>query len=217
VNHYCRRGDDIAARSICRYFLDQRSNPDLEIWARVAQIYTDEDLADPNAIERLFADFAHDSQLAEAAFYTPERFYDRALDLERTGRGGQAQGYFVRAARDWEHVAVRLPQTSSRSSQACQLAADCYLRLGRYDKAIDCYQYIVDTWPDSQMAWNAQFMVGYSYERLKKGGGLPGPEADLRTRAAYQQLLVAYPDCPAAKAAKNWLQHDAATGEGGQG
>jgi tetratricopeptide (TPR) repeat protein len=113
VNHYCRRGDDIAARSICRYFLDQRSNPDLEIWARVAQIYTDEDLADPNAIERLFADFAHDSQLAEAAFYTPERFYDRALDLERTGRGGQAQGYFVRAARDWEHVAVRLPQTSS--------------------------------------------------------------------------------------------------------
>ena len=60
-------------------------------------------------------------------------------------------------------------------------------------------------------------MIGYSYERLKKGGVVGREEADAIIEAAYAQLLEAYPDCPAARAARNWLKHNVATGKGGRG
>ena len=60
-------------------------------------------------------------------------------------------------------------------------------------------------------------MIGYSYERLKKGDVVGGGEADAIIEAAYTQLLEAYPDCPAAKAASSWLKSNAAAGKGGRG
>ena len=217
ANELYRKGKDPLARQVCQYFLDNRSNPALDIWANAVEVTARVDAADPNVIDNLIADYAGHRRLPQAAFFITERFYNKALDLERTGHGGSAGTYLRKAIKGWETIVARLPETAHVTKEAWQLAGDCYRRLGEHQKAVVCYEHIVKTWPSSKMAWNAQYLIGYSYERLKKGGVVDREEADAIIEAAYAQLLKAYPDCPAAKAARNWLKHNVATGKGGQG
>ena len=214
--HYSRRGKELYARQVYRDFLDNWSNPDLEIWARAIEINAADTAADPNAIDWLIADFSGDGRLAEVASCISERFYNKAFDFERKGSSGQAREYFQRAAESWETI-VDLPWNPNKTSQACQLVADCYRRLGQHEKALAFYLHIVETWPDCKRVWHAQYLIGCSYERLKKGGVVPKKEADAIIEAAYTQLLDAYPDCPAAKAASSWLRSNAAARKGGRG
>lgn len=217
ANELYRQGKDPLARQICQYFLDNRSNPALDIWANVVEVTARVDASDPNVIDNLIADFAGQQRLPQAAFFITERFYNKALDLERTGQGGSAGTYLRKAIKGWEAIVTRLPETAHVTKEAWQLAGDCYRRLGEHQEAVVCYEHIVKTWPSSEMAWNAQYLIGYSYERLKRGGAVPREEADAIIEAVYVQLLETYPDCPAAKAANNWLKRNAATGKGGRG
>lgn len=217
ANELHKQGKDKLARRISRYFLDNWSNPDLQIWSDVVAVNAYVDSADPNVIGNLIADYSGHPQLPQAAFSITERFYNRALDLDRQGRSGHSHTYLQKAVKGWETIVARLPETDHVTKESYQLAGDCYRRLGRHVRAIECYQRIVDTWPYSEMAWNAQYMIGYSYERIKEGGVVPEPDADLQIKGAYERLLATYPDCPAAKAANNWLKRNAATGKGGRG
>ncbi|MCK5641664.1 MAG: tetratricopeptide repeat protein, partial [Gammaproteobacteria bacterium] len=217
AKHYSSRGKDLRARQVFEHFLDRWSNPDLEIWARAIEINAATVTADPNAINWLIADFAGDRRLAEVVSCVSERFYNRALDFERKGSSGQARKYFQRAAEGWETIVDRLPESPDRMSHACQMAGDCYRRLGQHQRALSFYQQIAENWPSYKRAWHAQYLIGYSYERLKKGGVTPKEEADAIIEAVYTQLLEAYPDCPAAKAASSWLRSNAAAGKGGRG
>ncbi|NLH16494.1 MAG: hypothetical protein GX455_07945 [Phycisphaerae bacterium] len=65
---------------------------------------------------------------------------------------------------------------------------------------------MAERWPDFKLAWHSQFMVGYRYQQLKQAGLIEVRAADLQTAAAYQAVLVADPNCPAAKAVTNWLR-----------
>jgi tetratricopeptide (TPR) repeat protein len=84
-------------------------------------------------------------------------------------------------------------------------AGGCYWKLGKYAHSIQCYQRIIDEFPDYEYAWNAQFMVGDNYEALKESGAISKSEADTKIKAAYEELLEKYPSCPAAKPAGVWL------------
>jgi tetratricopeptide (TPR) repeat protein len=67
--------------------------------------------------------------------------------------------------------------------------------LGQYQKGIDYYQQIVDSWPDYKYAWHAQFFVGMYYEKLRDSGDLPPSEADPKIEQAYKAVIEKYPDC----------------------
>ena len=84
-------------------------------------------------------------------------------------------------------------------------AGDCYRKLGKYGKSIECYQKVVDRCPEYEYAWNALFMVGRNLENLKESRAIPKSEADSVIEAAYKQLVEKYPDCPAAEIASRWL------------
>ena len=98
-----------------------------------------------------------------------------------------------------------LPASIDATPHACCYAGDCYRKLGEYEKSIEYYERIVDDYSGDRMAWNALFLVGLNYEELKKSGSLWKSEADLKIKAAYQQLLEKYPDCKAAGHARRWL------------
>ena len=66
-------------------------------------------------------------------------------------------------------------------------------QLGEYEKGIEYFQKIVDTWPGYEFAWHAQFYVGQYYERLKHSGAIPDAEADPKIEQAYKAVLDSYP------------------------
>ncbi|MHB1091776.1 tol-pal system protein YbgF [Thiobacillus sp.] len=86
------------------------------------------------------------------------------------------------------------PSTPGGSSQADPLvesrnyeSALALFREARYADAIAGFKTFLKTYPDSSLAANAQYWIGYSYYALK----------DYKTSLAHQQkLLATYPDSP---------------------
>jgi len=113
--------------------------------------------------------------------------------------------YFRKAAEIYEKVINELPASRSFLPRACCYAGDCYRELGEYENAIKSYQKVIDTYPTCDMAWNALFMVGQTYQQIGKLGIIQKSEADAQTKAAFEQLLAKYPDCKVAAIAQNWL------------
>jgi len=55
---------------------------------------------------------------------------------------------------------------SAYAAEAHYILAICYKRLEEYTKAIECYQKVVDDWPDYKYAWLAQLRVAKIYDGL---------------------------------------------------
>lgn len=91
------------------------------------------------------------------------------------------------------------------AGQTCYDAGNLYRQLDKYQKSILCHQRVVANCPDHEYAWNAQYTIGLNYEILKKSEAISVSEADTKIRAAYEQLLARYPDCPGAAHAREWL------------
>ena len=140
-------------------------------------------------------------------FLLGERYYNEAFLKENDGLSEEAQGHFQHALTVWEKVIEDLPEMPSITPWAWNFAAECYRRLGEYEAAVGYYQEVVYRWPDYKYAWNAQFLIGYTYEQMAHAGIVPQSIANIQTRAAYEQLLQEYPNCKAASAADNWLDY----------
>ena len=72
------------------------------------------------------------------------------------------------------------------------------------------------SWPAYEFAWHLQFMIARLYRDLARSGQVPQAQADPQMEAALMAVLQKYPDCPAAKAARDWLGQIARRQEGDQ-
>lgn len=94
----------------------------------------------------------------------------------------------------------------TRAAEGYYYAGDCYQKLGRYARSLQCYRRVSDDCPDYEYAWNALFLVGHNLEELKKSGLITKSEADPVIKVTYEQLLEKHPHCPVAKIARRWLR-----------
>ncbi len=91
------------------------------------------------------------------------------------------------------------------AGEAYIFAGECYHELGKYEKSIQCYQTVVDDYPEHRRAWHALSMVGGNYESLIESGRISESKADVKIKDAYEQILAKHPGCPAAELAQRWL------------
>jgi TolA-binding protein len=129
--------------------------------------------------------------------------------LESQGLDEQARWYYQKTITECERILNQLPETHYITAEACYFLGVCYERLGQLEEAIEFYQKVVDKWPDFKYAWNALFLVGLNYEKLKNLGLIPEAKADAKTKVAYERLLKDYPTCTAANIARQWLSRQA--------
>ena len=160
------------------------------------------------AIDSLIASHSSDSELSIAVYQIAKQYSGQALQAENEGLVSLAQDYSQKAATLWERAIDELPVTLATPPDAGCIAGDCYYELGEYEKSIGCYQKVVDGYPSFQYVWHALHMVGLNYEKMQEAGRISKPEAEPMIKAAYEQLLEKYPDCPRAEYVRNWLnQH----------
>lgn len=161
------------------------------------------------ALDKLTADFKDYRSLASAVSWIAEQYQIKASELENedSTKTEEIRDCLSKAIAIWERV-INEFDDAAVVPQSCCYAGDCYSKLGEYAKSAECYQKVVNDYPGNSMAWHALFMVGRNYEELKKAGTISESEADAKTRAAYEQVVEKYPDCKAAKAAKDWLDRN---------
>lgn len=159
------------------------------------------------ALDKLITDFSGNPDLPEVVHTIGTWYYNHAFRCEREGLDAKAKEYFQRAIVILERAVAELPE-STMTVQAYYYAANCCQRLGQFEKAINYYKKVVDNWPGYEYAPNARFKIGHCYEGLKGAGAIKKSAADAQIKAAYEQALEKCPNCPAAKAARNWLKYN---------
>ena len=90
---------------------------------------------------------------------------------------------------------------------ACYASADTLRHLGDFKKSADIYQSFVTAWPQDHRSADAQLLVGRCYEDLLKAGLITAKDANVKIKAAYENVLANYPDSNGAKIAKRWLDN----------
>jgi len=206
--HYRWLGEYQKAIWLCQYVLDHWPNSQRAIWARMDLARSYIGLGDETSahaqVSGLTADFADHPDLPEVLFWVGEQYHAMALQLENDGQTADSGQCLQKAVAVWEIVIDDLPSCRAKA-MAYDFAAESYYRLGNFQKAIDYYQQLISNWPGYEYAWNAQFHLGRSYEKLLKAGLISQSEADGKIRVAYQKLVADYPDCKPAKYARRWL------------
>ncbi len=155
--------------------------------------------------DSMLADFEGHPHLASSVILTAEGYYLIADELASTGASAQSREYTEKAIETAKLITERFPG-SHEVPNACCFIGQCYNKLGDYGKSAEFYQKVAEDYPDYELAWRAQFMVGRNYENLKGLGVISASQADSQVKAAYEKLLDKYPDCEAAQIAIRWLQ-----------
>ena len=186
------------ARELCQYVLENWPSSKDTVCLQAGLAISYSGLGDnPNAqvaIDSLLADFNDHLDLPYAMFQVGEKYYMKALQLEHQGLDTEARDYFAKAIAVSEKVITELPG-STATADSYYLSAVCYRRLVEYEKAIECYQEVIDSWPDYERACSVQFSIGRCYEKLEESGDLNESEANALIEQAYRRLLESYPEC----------------------
>jgi soluble lytic murein transglycosylase len=92
---------------------------------------------------------------------------------------------FAGARHHYQAIADQ-PQNTTIASALFQIARGLYLET-RYDEAVKAFQKVVDTYPDSSSAREAQSYLGSTYLRMKRYDDAV---------AAYKRFIERFPDAP---------------------
>ena len=106
----------------------------------------------------------------------------------------------------WEKMTEKLPNLQFRYPDPYLFAAYYYGQTGEHNKAIQCYNKVLNKWPNYEYAWNVQYLVGSTYQEMKHAGLISEADADTATRQAYEQLIAKYPGSQTAQIANRWLK-----------
>jgi len=166
------------------------------------------------ATNNLTEEFKDHPDLSLMLWQASEAYYNEAFRCENEGQDAKAKQYFTKVIRTGEAVMNQWPD-SAAGPEICHILAICYERLSEYTKAIEYYQKVVDDWPDYEHAWEAQFRIAKMSKWLILTGAKSDLEGDAAIKTAFKKLVERYPDCPAAEGARNWLEGNIKSSEGG--
>jgi len=208
---YCRAGKYKEAQELYKQISEEHPGSEVGALARVGLgkiklcLGGDEDAR--VIFDRVLADYAGRPILLEAMEMMASAYYNEALRMKKQGLDEQAKSYYQKTIVEFKRIMPQLPKTDDKAAEICYFSGVCYSRLGQHQKAIEYYRKVVDNWPDYKYAWHVQFMIGRTYKYLKETGAISESEADSAILAAYERVIQNYPDCPAAKAARGWLNY----------
>ena len=188
--------------------MSKRPQLEIEIWPRATIVVSNIGLGDcvsSDTIDKLLTDFNDHPDLPEVMALIAESHWNEAFGKENQGQTEAARAYFQRALANWEIIINRLPETNAITAEAYYFSGQAYQRLGEFKKAMECYEAVVEDWPDCQFSWNAQFMVACCVEELVKAKEIPLAEGTEKIRQACNKVLTNYPDCVASGPAKGML------------
>lgn len=147
-----------------------------------------------------------DNAVGHSLLLMAEAFYKEGFRLENAGQGALSGEAFMMVVETVNQLVQRYP-TQENIPTALYIAAESHRRQGAWQEAIAVYQKIVNDWPESEKVLSSHYLIGDSYEQLKKSGQIEEAVANDQTRLAYEQLVSNYPESKAAKAAQNWLKN----------
>jgi len=178
--------------------------------------------------QKIMEDYASHPRLPEALHVMASGYYDRALELQNQNRKPpaseaspilqeppqQVKESYAKAIEKWPILLQRYPRLASVSSMALYCSAVSYGAMGEPAKAVECYQTLLEQWPEEE--WNQHVLLRLPdlYKQMVFKGVLSEQQARPLTKAAYEKLVQKYPDSPVAQIARERIRFYATPVEG---
>ncbi len=160
----------------------------------ISLIESGDDVGALDGIDTLIADFNNYPDLQMAVSLIADSYYNKGLRLQNEGLNDQAAENYRKSITIHEIVIQQLPPSglTSRSYYFTGVLYSEYLQ--EYQKAIKYFQDVVENWPEYQFVCDAQYFIGFYYEKLRDSGDIPQSEANPKIEQAYQAVVERYPD-----------------------
>ncbi len=208
---YLMSGNPQKALELCQYNKERLSGTEDEIWFKTGMVRLHINLGDDSddqQLNELLTDFSGDPKLHQAIFLVAEQYYRAAADFDSKGNADKARQCLQKAISLWKNI----PRDSDLSGLELLnedrhfMIAETYRRLGQDKEAVEHYKKVVATQPTHHQAPHIHFIIGESYERLKKAKIVSAASADIEIERSYQKAVESNPDSPAAKIAAKRLK-----------
>lgn len=217
-NKFSEAGNNQKAEQVYQYIIDRWSfDVDINSRKSVVMSYISLGLDDEaqSAIENLREDFKDHPDLSLMLWQAAEAYYNEAFRCENQGLDAKAKEYFTKVISTGQGILNQWPD-SVAGPEICHISGICFERLDEYGKSIKYYQKVVDEWPDYEHAWEDQFRIAKMSKWLILTGANSDFEAGAAVKTTFKQLVERYPDCSAAEGARNWLEGNLKSTEGGE-
>jgi tetratricopeptide (TPR) repeat protein len=208
---YLNLGKAQKALELLQYAQEHLSGTEHEMWIKADIVKSHISLGDEandQQLNELFTDFSEHPKLPEAIIVgVAGQYYKEAFRRENTGFTEQSKGFLQKFISLYEKSLEDLAgsELAHLEPQIRNSIAEGYRRLGQHQKAISYYNQVVTDWPGYEHAWHAQYQISKSYKRLADEGTISEPETNIQMRAAYEQLLTNFPNCPVTDTVQKWL------------
>ena len=217
ADEYRENGYFAKANDLYQRMLDNWPSGSHSMWARMHLTRSDIERGNYSAaatvVNNLQTNFASDPDLVIAINYLAEGFYYEAVTQQQQANNEQARICYQKAITAWERIPQNWPNVEFIAGVHMMIST-CYLDLNEYDlvienfqSAIDNFKIITTNYPGADNAWHAQFMIGRCYEKMAENEMISKAQAELNIRTIYSDLVANFPNCPAAKAARDWLDN----------
>ena len=144
-------------------------------------------------------------RLGEAVLVIGEKCIEAANDLGQKGQAEQSRLHYQQAIKIFDKLINGIPRSGAHP-YVWYYKATAHEKTGDDLKAAQCFQKVVDEWPDYDKAWHAQYMVGKGYEKMADKGMVSRSIAKAKARKAFNLLKKNYPNSPVAKAVEAKLR-----------
>ncbi|MGD8787417.1 MAG: tetratricopeptide repeat protein [Phycisphaerales bacterium] len=195
---YLAAGNHDKASQLYQYTRNRWTGDKQLLWANAGMAKLDikqsNNVKVQQSIDDLFSSSKDNPESSRAMFQVGEQYWERAVSNRQKGMKDKEKEDYAKALAIWERTVKELPHDSS-TSHACYFAAECYYHLGRYEKATEYFQKVLNDWPDYEYGWSANGFLGACYEKFKRSGSMAEAEADIKIEQAYRAVVENYPDC----------------------
>jgi len=182
----------------------------------VVQVRRGDDASAEAIFQQVLTDYANHPRLPEAINLMAEGYCSRALELERTSRSPAMAGTppvlrevpqpvkecFAKAIAKWSIILQQYANAPGVAPNALYFSGLSYSREGDPAKAVECYQTLLEKWPEDERNQRALLSLPRFYKEMVFRGLLTEQQANPLIKAAYDQFIRKYPSSADAEMAR---------------
>ena len=169
VSHYRWASHNEKADQICQYVIKTWPNRKCAKLLEMDMVVANIDIEDYNdvqsGLDTLITDFNDCPQFLPVSISNIEkRYYKKTWNTKERSLD---ESYHRKPVEVWENVMTRLPDFFHDEPDLYYFIACCYYQLGEYEKAINHYYEVIDSWPGYKYVEESQQLMDKCFEKLE--------------------------------------------------
>ncbi len=200
ADSYRKRGNHTKSIELRQQVLNNNPDVNEQLCAQTGigmnSVWLGDDAKAQAKVDLIVANYKDHPRAGYSVFVVGEEYYFKAREYLKSNNQDLADSHFQKAFAIWDSNINQITD-SYHKCLAYYYSATAYQYMKDYEKAIVCYQKVVDQWPKYKFAWNSQYLIASCYDQMCDTGIKTKAEVKEEILDVCQKMEASYPDSPA--------------------